>query len=257
MEKLEELEVRLAEVEKKQEIKTEAIVDNKEIKIESKRVKDFVKDLDNIYILGRGQSLGYAPTTKVDKSEVWGCNNVYKARELDRLFIMHDVYMVQFLREKNLIKEINEKSFPVYTLGKYDVLKNNVQYPIEEVLKEPDFDTAYLINNASYMLALAIIQKPKNIFLFGVDMSYGTNNEYMYNEKACVEFWLGMAKGRDINFAISEGSTLMKRKGRSNYYGMKESSDGLAFRLEPDYIWGNKTGKSAMKYKIIHIPNKL
>jgi len=228
MEKLEELEKRITELENKKEVKEEVIIDDKEVKI-----KDFVKGLENIFILGRGQSLGHAPTSQIENSEIWGCNNVYKARELDRLFIMHDIYMVQFLREKTLIEDINKKEFPVYTLGRYEILNNNVQYPIEEVLKE--FGTSYLINNASYMLALAIMQKPKNINLFGIDMSYGTNNEYMYNEKACIEFWLGMAKGKDINFAISEGSTLMKRRGRSNYYGMLEKSDGLAFRLEPDF----------------------
>jgi len=256
MEKLEELEKRITELENKKEVKKEEIIINdKEVKTENKEVKDFVKGLEDIYILGRGQSLGYAPTTKIENSEVWGCNNVYKAREVDRLFIMHDIYMVQYLREKDLIIELNQKDFPIYTLGKYDILKNNVQYPIEEILKE--FGTSYLINNASYMLALAIIQKPKNINLFGIDMSYGTNNEYMYNEKACVEFWIGMAKGRDINFAISEGSTLMKRRGRSNYYGMLEKSDGLAFRLEPDFSWGNKTGKSALRYKIFKVQHKL
>ena len=93
MEKLEELEKRITELENKKEVKKEEIIINdKEVKM-----KDFVKGLENIFILGRGQSLGYAPTTKVENSEVWGCNNVYKAREVDRLFIMHDIYMVQFL----------------------------------------------------------------------------------------------------------------------------------------------------------------
>jgi len=264
MEKLEELEKRINELEKKQEVKKEEIktygilgkakeeiiLNDKEVKI-----KDFVKNLDNIYILGRGQTLGYAPTAKMENTEFWGCNNIFKAREVDRLFIMHDIYMVQFLREKDLIKEINEKSFPIYTLGKYEILKNNIQYPIEEVLKQ--FGTSYLINNASYMIALAILQKPENIHLFGIDMSYGTNNEYMYNEKACVEFWLGMAKGKDINFVISEGSTLLKRRGENNYYGMIEKNDGLCFRLEPKFAWGNNTGKAALRYKIVKVQHNL
>jgi len=281
MEKIEELEQRLLELEKKQGIKEEIDCEEYLIKVEKKeetkevdaynlkggerqgvtlndkevKVKELVKNLDNIYILGRGQTLGYAPTTKIDNSEVWACNNVFKAREVDRLFIMHDIYMVQFLRDKTLIDDINKKDFPVYTLGKYDILKNNVNYPIEAILKE--FNTTYLINNASYMLALAILQKPKNIILFGIDMAFGTNNEYLYNEKACVEFWLGMAKGKGIDFAISEGSTLMKRKGVNNYYGMKDTYDGMVCRLEPDYTWGSKTAKSTLKYKIIKVQHKL
>ncbi|GAI83579.1 unnamed protein product, partial [marine sediment metagenome] len=49
---------------------------------------ELVKGLDNIFILGRGQSLGFCPVKKPDKSEYWGCNNIYKARGVDRLFIM-------------------------------------------------------------------------------------------------------------------------------------------------------------------------
>ena len=252
MEKLEEKENKIIELENEKEVKKEeSIITNKEVK-----VKDLVKGLENIFILGRGQSLGYAPTTKIENSEVWGCNNVYRARELDRLFIMHDIYMVQYLREKSLIEEINGKDFPVYTLGKYDVLKNNVRYPTEEILKE--FEISYLINNASYMLALAILQKPKKIILFGVDMAYGTQNEYMYNEKACIEFWLGMAKGRDIDFIVSEQSTLMKRRGYGSFYGMKETVNAaFAIRLDPEYTWGSKTSKSAMRYKIIKAKHNL
>ena len=251
MENLTEMEKEIDELGGKTVVqKEEIIINNKEVK-----VKEFVKGLENIYILGRGQSLGYAPTVKIEDSEVWGCNNVYKARELDRLFIMHDVYMVQFLREKELIKDINEKGFPVYTLGKYDGIKNNVQYPTEAILKE--FGTSYLLNNASYMIALAILQKPKKIILFGVDMAYGTNNEYFYNEKACIEFWLGMAKGRGINFTISEQSTLLRRRGRGSYYGMKEILDGFTMRLEPDYTWADRTGKSAIRYKIIKMRHTL
>jgi hypothetical protein len=219
------------------------------------KVKDFVKNLDSIYILGRGQTLGYAPTAKMENMEFWGCNNVFKAREVDRLFIMHDIYIVQFLREKDLIKEINEKSFPIYTLGKYDILKNNVQYPMEEVLKQ--FGTSYIITNIAYMIALAILQKPKTLRLFGVDMVYGTNNEYLYNEKACIEGWLGMAKGKGIEYVIQEGSTLLKRRGISNYYGMVEKNDGLCFRLEPKFAWGNNTGKAALRYKIVKVQHNL
>jgi len=120
---------------------------------------ELVKGLDNIFILGRGQSLGFCPVKKPEKSEFWGCNNIYMAREVDRLFIMHDLYVTQYNRGTKIIEEANEKGFPVYTLGKYEELKNNIPYPIQEVIKE--FNIAYFLTNISYMLALAIMQKPK------------------------------------------------------------------------------------------------
>jgi len=233
----------------------------KETKVETKEEPkkvykmELVKELDNIFILGRGQSLGFCPVKKPDKSEYWGCNNIYKAREVDRLFIMHDVYVTQYNRGTKIIEEANGKGFPVYTLGKYEELKNDVPYPIEEVIKE--FKIAYFLTNISYMLALAIMQRPKNLCLFGVDMDFGTAKEYMQNEKGCVEFWLGMATGRGIRFYLSQGSTLMKRKGRGNYYGMKvriEKGTNL-MHIEPDYQGRNS--KSALKYKIVKVTHNL
>ena len=240
----------------KKEVKVEPIT---EVKEEPEKVyeMEFVKDLDSIYILGRGQSLGYAPVKKPDKSEFWGCNNTYRAREVDRLFIMRDVYITQFNRQTEIIKEANEKGFPVYTLGKYDDLKNNIQYPMQEVIKE--FGIAYFLTNISYMLALAIMQKPKNIYLYGVDMDFGTAKEYMQNEKGNIEYWLGQATGRGIQFHLSQSSTLMKRKGRNNYYGMivtTEAGTNL-IHLQPDYAWPDKNPKSALKYRIVKVAHNL
>jgi len=215
--------------------------------------KEFVKELINIFILGRGFSLTRCPVEKPEKSEYWGCNNIYRVRDVDRLFIMHDLYATQFNRESNIIQDVNEKDFPVYTLGKYEILKNNIQYPMEEVIKE--FDIAYFTNNISYMLALAIIQKPKNIIMFGVDMAFGNKSEYMREEKANVEFWMGVAVGRKIKIQIAKESTLLKRVGRTAFYWMKESIDEKTYtlNLEPQYLWNRP--KCAAKYKIVKLKN--
>lgn len=211
--------------------------------------KEFVKELDNIFILGRGQSLGRCPAQKPEKSEFWGCNNVYRARQLDRLFLKTDIYLLSNRLEKEILKHVNENDIPIYTLGAYPEIKNNFRIPVEEIIKE--FKTSFLINTASYMLALAIMQKPKNIYLAGIDMEWGTNNEYLRNEKGCVEYWLGVCKGRGIKFVLAEESTLLKRRGFSNYYGLVETTDGMCTRLEPKYSWGRPDGKSALHYKII------
>jgi len=100
------------------------------------------------------------------------------------------------------------------------------------------------------------MQKPKNIYLFGVDMEYGTSTEYMQNEKANVEYWLGMATGRKIQYHLSNGCSLMRRKTQNNYYGMIVNLDEQhkTLRLTPDYK-GND--KCALKYKLIKIEHNL
>ncbi|GAF90320.1 unnamed protein product, partial [marine sediment metagenome] len=185
-----------------------------------------------------------------DKTEFWGCNNVYKARDVDRLFIMHDIYVIQSNRDEDLIKNVNKKDFPVYTLGKYDEIKNNIQYPMKKVVKE--FNAAFFINTVTFMLALAIMQKPKKIELYGVDMYFGTGTGYMRNDKGCIEFWLGVATGREIKIGIAKGSTLMRRRVTSNFYGMKRVERGQGapgILLVPEYIW--ERPKCALKYKIV------
>ncbi len=218
--------------------------------------KELVKDLSNIYILGRGVSLIRCPAQKPENAEFWGCNNVYRAREVDRLFIMHDLYATQFKRDKDLIETINKKDFSVYTLGKYDILKNNVQYPMEEILKE--FEQAYFLNNICYMVALAILQSPKNMTFYGVDLSFGNKSEYMQEAKACVEFWLGVAVGRGIMIHLAEESTLLKRVGRTKFYWWKEKIDDVnsfTLQLEPQYLWGNP--KCAEKYTIQRLDDRV
>jgi len=218
--------------------------------------KELVKDLSNIYILGRGVSLIRCPVEKPENSEYWGCNNVYRAREVDRLFVMHDLYATQFRRDKDLIETVNKKDFPVYTLGKYDVLKNNVQYPMEEVLKE--FEQSYFLNNTCYMIALAILQNPKNMTFYGVDLTFGNKSEYFRDAKACVEFWLGVATGRGIMVHLAAESTLLKRVGRSRFYWWKEKVDDVhsyTLQLEPQYLWDNP--KCAEKYKIERLDSRV
>jgi len=240
----------------KVEQKVEQAVEVKEA-VKKEYNMELVKDLDNIFILGRGQSLGLCPEKKPENTEVWGCNNTYKAREVDRLFIMRDVYITQYNRETKIIEDANQKGFPVYTLGKYNDLKNNIQYPMQEAINE--FGTGFFLTNISYMLALAIMQKPKNLILYGVDMSFNTETEYMRNEKGCIEFWLGIAIGRDIKIKLTKSSALMRRKNRNNFYGMivKVDETFKTLHLEPDYQWGNRTNKSALKYKIVKFAHNL
>jgi len=214
---------------------------------------EFKKESENIFILGRGSSLVRCPAKKPEKTEYWGCSNIYKVREIDKLFIMHNIYDTQFNRDKDLIKNVNKKDFPVYTLGKYEELKNNIAYPMEGVIKE--FGISYFLNSISYILPLAIMQKPKNIILFGVDMSFGTKIEYMKKEKACLEFWIGVAIGRGVNVQITQESTLLRRIGRNTFYGMKfiQKNRNEKHILVPDYKWDRP--KCAEKYKIVKITN--
>jgi len=228
------------------------------------------KDLDVIRILGKGATVVNCPIQEKEqeywkqnniepkKIEYWGCNDIYKIRKLDRLFIMHDIYMTAFnKKEPAFIEQINSLGIPIYTLGKYHELKNNIRYPMQAVIKE--FKIAYFLNTASYMIALAIMQRPKQIELYGIDMSFGSVTEYMRNEKACIEFWLGVAKGRGIKHLITKGSTLFVRKNRSNFYGFKvikpKAVCGVT-SIQPEFAYGCGP-KCASKYQLVRAGDRI
>ena len=122
---------------------------------------------------------------------------------------------------------------------------------MEEIIKE--YGIAHFLTSVSYMLALAISQKPKNLFLLGIDMEFGVKIEYLRDEKGCIEYWLGVAVGRGININLAQESTLMRRKKRNNFYGLivkkGENKESPSTVLEPQYLWGKP--KSALKYKIV------
>ena len=210
-------------------------------------MKELTKGLDNIILLARGPSLYRCPEQTPVNSEIWGCNTTYRDRTLDRLFVMHDIRWEMIFEDKNFVNNVNSLSIPVYTPGAYPVLVNSVAYPINEVFKEFTVIT-YFLNVIAYMIALAIMQKPKEISLFGIDMRDGM--EYSY-ERANVEFWLGVAIGRGVRVNTTDESMIFKsqhpdHKGRLFYgYTQRKEKDGL-YNLIPD---GER--KCAKTYRLV------
>lgn len=128
-----------------------------------------------VHIIGTGKSL--ITYTWPAGAEKWSVGSAY-AGFLDRIdmyFCMHD---------KDPKDEIVQAGIPVMT--KYT-------YPLNSVMAE--FDSAYLTNSISYMLAYAILEGYKEIHLPGVDVS--PYSEYAF-ERPSIAFWCGIAKARGI-----------------------------------------------------------
>lgn len=212
-------------------------------------MNELVKGLDTIILLARGPSGYRCPTEKLPNTEVWGSNTVYRDRTLDRLFIMHDIRWEMMTEDRNLIENVNALDIPVYCPGAYPVLKNSVDYPIQDVFAEFGI-IPYFLNVIAYMVALAIVQQPKKIQLYGIDMRAGM--EYQA-ERANVEFWLGVAVGRGIKVDTTPESMIFysphqAHKDRLFYgYTPRKRSDGL-YNLIPD---GDR--ECAKQYKLVAV----
>lgn len=161
---------------------------------------------NKIIILGTGRSAVHSPREKKDVpkgTEVWGVTYSYRTNYVDKLFEFHGKEASQEV-VPDFIERVNGLGVPVYTRFKWDELDNGIIFPIEDVVKE--FNTKFFLNSISYMIAFAIMQKPKEISCLGVDMR--DNIEYI-KEKGCVEFWLGVAHGRGIKVSTAPCSYVL------------------------------------------------
>jgi hypothetical protein len=190
---------------------------------------------EHVHILALGPSWYKCPEEKVEGEEIWAVNTMYRNRPADRVYIMHDLRHDILLMDKDFVHNVNQMDIPVYTAGDYPSFKNNVVYPIEDVLNE--FRVAFFLNVMCYMIAHAIMEGVKKISLWGTDMRSDAGHEYRINEKGAVEFWLGVAIGRGVEIAIPEESYLLKRIMTGNFYGYtpRQAPDGLLY-LIPENI---------------------
>jgi hypothetical protein len=109
-----------------------------------------------------------------------------------------------------IINKINQLRIPLVAPFKYEEIPLSEAFPLEESVKE--FGIPYFTNTIAYMIAYALLQKPEEIELFGVNQA--GSHEYT-EERGGVEYWLGVANGRGVKITINgKDSQLMKYKGR-------------------------------------------
>ncbi len=191
---------------------------------------EFVKDLDKIIILAQGPSWYQCPDLVPGREgvEIWGSNVIYRDHAVDRLFFAHDIRDHFFDDDMNLFENLNKIGVPVYTMGVYRPLVNNARIPVTEILDE--FKVGFFLNVIAWMMATALLQKPKSIDMYGVDMRPDADIEHLINEKGTMDFWCGVAKGMGIPLKNTKESYVMKTKQEGNFPGYREKvpQKGLA-----------------------------
>lgn len=199
----------------------------------------------HVAILGLGPSLeAYVDVAKrmgarrAFADEVWAINAAADIIQCDRVFHMDDV-RVQEARaaaqpQSNIaamLTWLKAHPGPVYTSVPHPDYPGLVAYPLQDVinaLRAP----AYFNSTAAYAVAYAVAIGVERITLFGFDFTY-PNAHQAEQGRACVEFYLGMAKARGIEIGLPDSTTLMDAcvtTPGGRYYGY----DGLAIASEHD-----------------------
>lgn len=171
--------------------------------------------------------------------EIWGVNQVYRfIPRMDRNFQIHRDWHNEkkWAPGTDQTKWITESPIPTYMIAHDPAMPNSVTYPLESVWRaldlaappdDPRGGRDYATSSIAFMLMLAIAEGFEEIGIYGIDLIIG--REYFF-EKACVEFYLGMAHAKGIAVHLPENSALLWQSHRYGYepgpnygfYGMEK-----------------------------------
>lgn len=135
--------------------------------------------------------------------ELWGVNDPTEDVHLfQRWFQLHSF---PYLKEHWPLWEMHSKLYwqrywrgggecPLYIQEPTADLIGSVRFPKEDI--EQSFPFGYYhCSSFDWLVAFALLHKPKAIHLYGVELSY--NGEPLA-AKACLEYWLGIAVGQGV-----------------------------------------------------------
>jgi len=152
-----------------------------------------------------------------DQVEIWGLNQLYRhISRADRWFDIHRKWDEDNVEGTDHPGWLKDCGIPVYMVKRNPDLPTSIRFPIERMITSA---SDYFTSTVAYMLALAISEGFSKIHMYGIDLVVGTEYEV---QKACVEFWLGVAHGKGIDLEVPQASALLSQTHR---YGYQKAPD--------------------------------
>src|SRR5512139_1124341 len=172
--------------------------------------------------------------------EVWACSpGNYTAPRVDAWFEIHSLDRKWVAGNEPYVSALQEHP-RVYVAVPDKRLPNAILYPLKEMKEfygNRRFLDSFLQSQVSFMLAFAIMQKPKQIGVWGVDMA--AESEYAYQRPGC-HYFFDQAAQRGIEIVAPPQSDILEPLP---LYGYKEQ--------DPSY-WRQKARKKELKAAIAH-----
>ncbi len=151
---------------------------------------------ESITVVGKGASW---KECAFNTPEIWGTATCLCVPELrDKPFTKVFAFDIpnSFLNEAFAVAK--ERNIEIVSTTDYSYRTED--YPLIPIVKE--FGVAYFRNTASYMLAMAIYQNPKTMYVYGLEQNE-TLNYVLF--RPWVTFWFGVAYGRKIRMKFGRG----------------------------------------------------
>ena len=160
---------------------------------------------------------------KGPEKEIWGVNRAYtKTPQLSRVYFFDPLWRLQKFGHKDFIEHINAMEVPVWTKRHYDEIPLSEAYPVRAVEDHFGLPESNFTSTTAYMVAHAIYEGFDRIIFHKMLMSPGSI-EY-YCQKACLDFWCGIAIGRGCQVVKDPQSFLMApHLWEPGLYGYMES----------------------------------
>jgi hypothetical protein len=176
-----------------------------------------------------------------DTFEIWGINNFWNAMRdpedrlrADRWFEIHppttdiqNEYDMQWLRECPV---------PIYTTEPFPDNPNAVVFPVDRLAKK---FTDYFSCTFAYQIALIIDEGFEELAVHGLELAHGTQREATV-ERACVNWWLGMAQGLGIKLLVPHGDFVVSHWAR---YGFDYWNEANTVKKYCESLFGRKVAE--------------
>lgn len=186
--------------------------------------------------------IGLAPTScslapfDDPEVEIWGLNEAHAFpqwfKRADRWFQIHATESWKRHIAKRDVRghfewlKTNPMDIPIYMQYPHPLVPKSIGYPLHEVVEDVfsgfrrgDAKVKYFTSTLAYMMGIAIIEEFERIEIYGFEMS--DNIEYVM-QKACAEFWIGVALGRGIEVYTPPNCQIL----HSELYGGDEQGAG-------------------------------
>ena len=168
--------------------------------------------------------VGFAPSSRLEalelpkNVEIWGMNDAHSfIDEASLWFQIHEIGMVDGSDQKWNDRQrielasgdhgewLKTTKIPVMMIAKTPEIPSSRRYPLEKVWTFKGH-SPYLTCTPAFMLAYAIYVGYNEIHLYGLDLTMTV--EYQ-EQKACMEFWIGVALAKGIRVEWPDSSPLL------------------------------------------------
>ena len=172
----------------------------------------------------------------VEGWENWGLNELYRYMPLDKFSRWFELHPRSDFEKPEAqggdpahIASLKTFGIPVYMTRHHDDIPASVELP--RAMIEAGIKDKYVTSTPAWMLALAIAEGFEEIGLFGIDMA----QDIEYNDqRPCMEYLIGLARGRGIRIVLPKVSDLCKAVAQ---YGFESEGSELMLKMAERIAW--------------------